>query len=72
MYASIANQIVVVKVLMEARADPFLTDKWVRSISSSFISFHVYRVKQQEIRQETMVLLILKNYWRNMRGISKD
>jgi len=45
MIASIFNQIEVVKVLMEAGADPFLRDKDVRSISSSFISFHVCRVK---------------------------
>jgi len=63
----------VAKVLMEARADPFLRDE-VRSISSYFhyFSFHTCRVKQQEILQEKMVILILKDYWRIMREILKD
>jgi len=61
-----------VKVLMEARANPFLRNRKVRSISSSFIPFHVCRVKQQEIWQEKMVILILKDFWRNMREILKD
>jgi len=52
MQASYFNQIEVAKVLMEARADPFLRDSDVRSIPSSFISFHICRVKQQEIMQE--------------------
>jgi len=34
--------------------------------------FHICRVKQQEIWQETMVILILKDFWRNMREILKD
>jgi len=41
----------IIELLMEARADPFLRNKEVRSTSSSFISFHVCRV-QQEIGQE--------------------
>jgi len=49
MKASFENRIDIAKVLMEDRADPFLRDKDVRSIFSSFISFHVCRVKQQEI-----------------------
>jgi len=35
-------------------------------------SFHFYRVKQQEIWQEKVVILVLKDYWRNMREILKD
>jgi len=65
-------QIDVAKVLMEARAHPFFSNSEVRSISSSFIPFYVYRVKQQEIWQEKRVILILKDYWRIMRGILKD
>jgi len=57
---------------MEARADPFLRDNMVRSISSFSFPFHVCRVKQQEIGQEKMVILILKDYWRIMREILKD
>jgi len=57
---------------MEARADPFLRNKEVISISSSSISFHVFRVKQQEIWQEKGIILILKDFWRNMREILKD
>jgi len=72
MYASYNNKKEVSKVLMEARADPFLRHKDVRSISSSFIPFHVCRVKQQEIMQENRVILILKDSWRNMREILKD
>jgi len=73
MNASENNQIEVVKVLMEARADPFLRNSQVRSISSSFIiPFHNCRVKQQEIGQEKGVILILKYSWRNMREILKD
>jgi len=34
--------------------------------------FHICRVKQQEIMQEEMVILILKEYWRIMREILKD
>jgi len=44
MEALFENQIEIAKVLMEAGADPFLRDKWVRSISRSSISFHVCRV----------------------------
>ena len=72
MFASFENQIEVVKMLMEARANPFLKDNDVRSISSSFILFHVCRVKQQEIRPEKGVILILKDCWRSMREILKD
>jgi len=72
MRASDNNQIEVAKVLMEARADPFLRDKDVRSISSSFIPFHNCRVKQQEIWQEKRIILILKDCWRIMREILKD
>jgi len=72
MKASYENQIEVAKVLMEARADPFLRDREVRAISSSFNSFHVCRVKQQEILQENLIILILKDCWRNMREILKD
>jgi len=72
MNASRFNQIDAAKMLMEARADPFLRNKDVRSISSSFIPFHVCRVKQQEIWPEKGVILILKDYWRNMREILKD
>jgi len=57
---------------MEARADPFLRNNEVGSISSSFIPFHICRVKQQEIMQEKRVILILKESWRNMREILKD
>jgi len=39
MRASENNKKEVAKVLMEARADPFLRDKDVGSISSSFIPF---------------------------------
>jgi len=39
MIASRNNQILDAKVLMEARADPFLRDNKVRSIFSSSISF---------------------------------
>ena len=60
------------KVLMEAGADPFLRDKDVRSISSDFISFHVCRVKQQDIWQEKRIILMLKDFWRNMKEILKD
>jgi len=48
MVASRYNKKEVAKVLMEARADPFLRNIHVRSISSSF-SFHICRIKQQEI-----------------------
>jgi len=72
MAASFYNQIDVVKVLMEARADPFMRNKKVRSISSSFISFHICRVGQQEIWQVKGVILILKDCWRNMREILRD
>jgi len=72
MKPSFHNQIDAVKMLMEARADPFLRDREVRSISSFFISFHVCRVKQQVIMQEKGVILILKDCWRNMREILKD
>jgi len=34
--------------------------------------FHVCRVKQQEIVQEKMVILISKDSWRSMRGILRD
>ena len=34
--------------------------------------FHVCRVSQQEIMQEKVVILILKDFWRNMREILKD
>ena len=34
--------------------------------------FHDCREKQQEIGQEKMVILILKDFWRNMREILKD
>ena len=60
--ASDNNQIDVAKVLMEARANPFLRDKEVRSISSLFIPFHGCRVKQQEIMQEIRIILILKDF----------
>jgi len=72
MKASNNNQIKVAKMLMEARADPFLRNIDVRSISSCSISFHVCRVKQQEIGQEKNGILILKDYWRSMREILKD
>jgi len=72
MLASFVNYKQVAKVLMEARADPFLRDRNVRSISSFSISFHVCRVKQQEIMQEKRVVLILKDCWRLMREILKD
>jgi len=72
MRASDENRIEVAKMLMEAGADPFLRNRDVRSISSSFISFHNCRVKQQEIGPEKRVILILKDYWRNMREILKD
>ena len=72
MLASYFNQIDVAKVLMEARADPFLRDDDVRSIDSCFIPFHVCRVKQQEIGPDKRGILILKDYWRNMREILKD
>ena len=39
MNTSSENQIEFAKVLMEARADPFLRNNQVRSISSSSISF---------------------------------
>ena len=39
MNTSFDNEIEGAKVLMEARADPFLRDKQVRSISSSFMLF---------------------------------
>jgi len=39
MKASFENQIDIVKMLMEAGADPFLRNKDVRSISSCFILF---------------------------------
>ena len=52
MKASAYNKIEFVKVLMEARADPFLRDNEVRSISSYLCPFHDCRVKQQEIGQE--------------------
>jgi len=42
MQASFYNQIEVVKMLMEARADPFFRDNHVRSISSCFISFSCF------------------------------
>jgi len=72
MIASFSNKNEVAKVLMEARADPFLRNKYyVRSMSASSISFHICRVKQQEIRQENRVILILKDCWRNMREILK-
>jgi len=67
MRASRNNQIEVAKMLMKARADPFLRDNRVRSISSSSITFHDCRVKQQEIMQEKRVILILKDSWRIMR-----
>jgi len=35
-------------------------------------SFHICRGKQQEIWQEKRVILILKDFWRNMREILKD
>jgi len=57
---------------MEARADPFLRNKDVRSISVLSFSFHNCRVEQQEIMQEEGVILILKGYWRIMREILKD
>ena len=41
MAAMYYNQIEVSKMLMEARADPFLRDTKVRSISSSFILFMI-------------------------------
>jgi len=72
MRASRYNEIEVAKMLMEARADPFLRNKYVRSVSSFFIHFHICRVKQQEIMQEKGVILILKDSWRNMREILKD
>jgi len=72
MTASDKNQIEVSKVLMEARVDPFLRNKWVRSIPVLSFSFHVCRVKQQEIGQEKRVILILKDYWESMREILKD
>ena len=72
MWASIEDRIENAKMLMEARADPFLRDNQVRSISSCFISFHVFRVKQQEIWQAKGFIFILKDCWRNMRGILKD
>jgi len=72
MQASSKNQIDVAKVLMEVRADPFLRNKDVRSISSSSISFSCCRVEQQENWQEKRAILILKDCWRNMREILKD
>jgi len=72
MRASEYNQIENAKVLMEARADPFLRDFKVRSISNSSIPFHGCRVKKQEIWQEKGVTIILKDCWRNMREILKD
>ena len=72
MVASRNNQIEVAKVLMEARADPFLKDSNVRSIPIVSFLFHICRVKQQEIGQDNMVILILKESWRIMREILKD
>jgi len=72
MFASRENKIEVAKVLMGARADPFLRDIKVGSISSSSNPFHTCRVKQQEIGPEKRVILILKEYWRIMREILKD
>jgi len=72
MLASVNNQIEVAKVLMEARADPFLRDNNVRSISSFSITFHVGRVTQRKIRQENGVILILKDGWTIMKEILKD
>ena len=70
MQASRQNQKEVAKVLMEARADPFLRNEDVRSISILLFPFHVFRVKQQEIWLENRVILILKDCWRIMREIS--
>jgi len=72
MRASFGNQIENAKMLMEAGANPFLTNKLVRLISSSSISFHICRVKQQEMLQEKRVILILKDSWRHMREILRD
>jgi len=52
---------------MEARANPFLRDIQVRSISISSFPFHICRVKQQEIGQEKKVIQTLKNCWRIMK-----
>ena len=71
MVASSEDQIEVVKVLMETRADPFLRNKDVINFQF-FHLFHVCKIKQQEIWPENGIIIMLKDFWRNMREILKD